>query len=457
MYKKKLLGGYEFIGDCPVCVSSPNANAQGFQRRNTYDHASGKKVSGRNSRSRERARSKSADRMPTTPELEESRVINNGRTRTKSVEDRLSASRERQHRARSRSRQGRSRSRQRRSTSRGERRSTDNDRSMDNKNSFEKALGALDQRVRGKSRDKHNKPKTSSASYDEAAIRKRNPRLNNLGSNPFVRESDCTNFDKKTGRCKKHPSIILAKKSTFRSNSWEMIRKTGCPLCAEVKDGADLEVDQGLDEESQKNMERLLNYGRNSSAGSSSSSQKVEAKKAASRRRSGNSVDMIDSIPSDVIRSRKVSKMSYTTPLGESGWYTGEVDLEGKPHGSGRMRFKTGHSYEGVWKHGYSEAHMENINRMKSGFGSNKAAWKQSEMAPSVRKAAAKAPDAANAQTTSSAAAYQYQQGYQQAQMQSAQMQQWTSMSPQERQMAMAQWYANNPGQQYGYQGYPHI
>lgn len=175
-------------------------------------------------------------------------------------------------------------------------------------------------------------------------------------------------------------------------------------------------------------------------------------------------MDLIDSIPPEMTRSRKVSKMCYTTPLGESGWYTGEVDSEGKPHGSGRMRFKTGHSYEGGWKHGYSEAHIENINRMKSGFGSNKAAWKQSEMAPSVRKAAAaKAPDTANTQTTSGAV-YQYQQnsphqGNSQAQIQAAQMQQWTNMSPQERQMAMAQWYANNPGQQYGYhmQGYPHM
>lgn len=474
VYKKKLLGGYELIGDCPVCLASPHSNPKGIERRNTYDHASVKKVSGRNSRSIERARSKSADRMPTTPKLEENGDSNHGdtserpyisgrmRTGTNSAEDRVSSSRGRQRRTRSHSRRGRSRSSQRRSTSRGERRSSDNDFSMDNKSSFEKALGALDQRVRGKSNDKHSKPKVS-ASYDETAIRKKK----NLGSNPFVRQSECTNFDKKTGRCKKHPSIILAKKSTFRSNSWEMIRKNGCPLCSEAKVGTELEVDQGLDEESQKNMERLLNYGRNSSAGSSSSSHKVEARKTSSLRRSGNSLDLVDSIPPEMTRNRKVSKMRYTTPLGETGWYTGEVDLEGNPHGSGRMRFKTGHSYEGVWKHGYSEAHMENINRMRSGFGSNKAAWKQSEMAPSVRKAAAaKSPETHDAAkpVISSAAAYQYQhnsphQGYSQAQIQSAQIQQWTNMSPQERQMAMAQWYANNPGQQYGYhmQGYPHM
>ena len=176
--------------------------------------------------------------------------------------------------------------------------------------------------------------------------------------------------------------------------------------------------------------------------------------------------------------------------MGETGWYTGEVDLEGKPHGHGRMRYKTGHSYEGEWIHGYGEVHMENLNRMKAGFGTNKAAWKKSEMAPSVRKATT--PDASKASSPSARHHYQQQQssnnqGYlsaqmqqqahiqqvqmqhaqlqhaqmqqQQAQLHQAQMQQWASMSPQERQMAMNQWYASvgMPTQPGGYQmqGYP--
>ena len=41
------------------------------------------------------------------------------------------------------------------------------------------------------------------------------------------------NFDKKTGRCKYHPSIILAKKSKF-SKGWDIV-KQGCPFCAEAR------------------------------------------------------------------------------------------------------------------------------------------------------------------------------------------------------------------------------
>jgi hypothetical protein len=141
------------------------------------------------------------------------------------------------------------------------------------------------------------------------------------------------------------------------------------------------------------------------------------------------------------------------------------------------MRFKTGHSYEGEWNHGYSEEHMENLNRMKSGFGSNKAAWKQSETAPCVRRAAvaekqyAPSPAAAAAAIispgdgsqlmASSNAMYQYPQHSHQNYTQAQHMQQlammsqatWTQMSPQERQMAMSQWYASN-GMSPGQQGY---
>lgn len=87
---------------------------------------------------------------------------------------------------------------------------------------------------------------------------------------------------------------------------------------------------------------------------------------------SGNSTTLnhqtMGSIPSEGSRDRRVHRLLYTTPLGESGWYSGEVDLEGKPHGFGRMRFKTGHTYEGEWSHGYSEVHRENLTRMKSGL-----------------------------------------------------------------------------------------
>jgi len=525
LYKKKLLGGYEFISNCPVCV----AKSRGSNRTKSGDYstASAKspsaKMSGRNSRSRERARSKSADRIPNVPNLDYEDDDNNDydtskrphssgpgrmRTRAKSVEQRrLSHSQERLRRTRTLSRDkdrelrasnGSSSSRgkkvinalenirdrfptpssvtsainsqhegnlrQRRSRSREERRLPDDERgtlllkgwSPSTKN-LEKGIRALQQRESGSSKDK---PPRMSASYDETTSRKKK----NMASNPFVRQTDVVHFDKKTGRCKKHPSIILAKKSTFRSGSWEIIKKNGCPLCSEARVDSDLdELGQGFDEDTKKKMEILLKGGRDD--GSFYSNPTLSNQQ------------IIDSIPPEGLRGRKVSKLHYTTPLGETGWYTGEVDSEGIPHGHGRMRFKTGHSYEGEWNHGYSEVHMDNLNRIKSGFGSNKAAWKQSEIAPSVRKAAAaggvKTPDAAKLMSTSGAM-YQYQQrsphqGYSPAQMQQAQLQQaamvsqaaWANMSPQERQMAMTQWYASNGmspvHSDYQMQGYPPI
>lgn len=43
---------------------------------------------------------------------------------------------------------------------------------------------------------------------------------------------------------------------------------------------------------------------------------------------------------------------------------------------------KTGNVVEGQWANGYSEQYIENEKRIKSGFGSNIAPWKQSTTSP---------------------------------------------------------------------------
>ncbi len=50
--------------------------------------------------------------------------------------------------------------------------------------------------------------------------------------------------------------------------------------------------------------------------------------------------------------SRKVSKMVYTDPFGDSGLYTGEVDEESRPHGKGKMKYDNGIFFEGTWYYG---------------------------------------------------------------------------------------------------------
>mmetsp|Transcript_27030 Transcript_27030/g.49129 ORF Transcript_27030/g.49129 Transcript_27030/m.49129 type:complete len:225 (+) Transcript_27030:1-675(+) len=96
------------------------------------------------------------------------------------------------------------------------------------------------------------------------------------------------------------------------------------------------------------------------------------------RRHNSIPMDVNDQLPFDDKISRlRVSRMPYTTPWGESGWYTGEVDSSSrKPHGHGRMRCKTGNQIEGEWTNGYSLEFLEKNGRLKSGFGTNIAPWK---------------------------------------------------------------------------------
>ena len=190
-------------------------------------------------------------------------------------------------------------------------------------------------------------------------------------------------FDKKTGRCKYHPSVILAKKSKF-SKGWDII-KDGCPFCIEARS----ETSDQFGEISKKMMSALLGGApvdttkaypspvESYDASKSETSDRSKRHKSSSHKQQ---VQVVDSYPRKEDGSRvpeRVSRMPYTAPWGESGWYTGEVNSSGKPHGNGRMRCKTGKSIGGEWTNGYSEEFLENKGRIKSGFGTNVAPWKE--------------------------------------------------------------------------------
>jgi len=215
-------------------------------------------------------------------------------------------------------------------------------------------------------------------------------------------------FDKKTGRCKKHPSVILAKKSSF-SKGWDYIRD-GCPLCAEIETKD--EAGDEFNEISKKKMNALLgrtgskvkaqsfdalspsdnnnaggefrstNNNRPSPRKMSNEIRKEDVKAFCRNSPVHNSQEIIDKImtPQDDDASpARVSRMPYTTPCGKSGRYTGFVNNSGQPHGQGRMRYKNGTQSEGEWVNGYSEEYLENKNRMKKGFGTNVAKWKEND------------------------------------------------------------------------------
>jgi len=185
-------------------------------------------------------------------------------------------------------------------------------------------------------------------------------------------------FDPKTGRCKKHPSVILAQKSKFRKGCWEMI-KTECPLCCEEckrkehksrwKDDTILKAT--LSSSPPKNI-TLRNSLVNDTTDCSSNDAELLHKHSSSPldHHLNHLKDLVATADSDDTSPIRVSRMPYTTSWGESGWYTGEVNSDGRPQGRGRLRTKTGNVIGGMWSNGYSDDN--NLERrkgkMQSGF-----------------------------------------------------------------------------------------
>ncbi|KAL9179951.1 hypothetical protein ACHAXT_007921 [Thalassiosira profunda] len=180
-------------------------------------------------------------------------------------------------------------------------------------------------------------------------------------------------FDTKTGRCKKHPSVLMAKKSRF-NRGWDVLKDT-CPYCSKGKAAPMEEDSPEFSEISKKKMEALL-HGRNAGVDGPNCQSFLSRDRnnaCGAKSRTANRAPQTQS------GTGRVSRMPYTTPWGEAGWYSGEVDSSRRPHGEGRMRYKTGKHYEGEWIDGYSSEFLENQDRMRSGFGTNVAKWKETE------------------------------------------------------------------------------
>lgn len=66
--------------------------------------------------------------------------------------------------------------------------------------------------------------------------------------------------------------------------------------------------------------------------------------------------------------------MPYTDDFGDSGLYSGEVNEDSRPHGSGRMKYENGVFFEGKWINGTREGSLAQRERILSGFSSWKGA-----------------------------------------------------------------------------------
>ncbi|KAL7484850.1 hypothetical protein ACHAW6_010459 [Cyclotella cf. meneghiniana] len=244
--------------------------------------------------------------------------------------------------------------------------------------------------LHGKDRSSSRHRDCSEGTTNKSSSRSKSDAANACASSCHGQKSKPKRQYDSTGRCKKHPSIILARKKPF-SKGWDMVRAS-CPFCEEA--GSEISASKMkslLGRESGTAVANDFNVSHQSCASFSScarsnaevirrrnSLEKSDYPHQSKPRRSKERLS-VDKMPTKVSR---VQKMPYTTPWGETGWYTGEVDDTGKPHGQGRMRFKTGYVFDGSWNNGYSEQYLEKLKRIKSGFGTNVAPWKQNATSP---------------------------------------------------------------------------
>ena len=98
--------------------------------------------------------------------------------------------------------------------------------------------------------------------------------------------------------------------------------------------GQDLDKDTKTKTKTKRKMDLLLKGGRDVVRDSPRKAE-VRSNSTAPKQH------VIDSIP-EGLRKKNVSRILYTTPKGETGWYTGEVDVEGNPDSFGRMRLRKG-------------------------------------------------------------------------------------------------------------------
>ncbi len=71
------------------------------------------------------------------------------------------------------------------------------------------------------------------------------------------------------------------------------------------------------------------------------------------------------------IKSCTVRQMPFTDQFGDFGFYTGQVDDEGRPDGKGIMKYENGVFYEGTWMDGCQDKHTASrYERIQSGFTS---------------------------------------------------------------------------------------
>lgn len=148
------------------------------------------------------------------------------------------------------------------------------------------------------------------------------------------------------GYCHRHSHVRLAKKKL--TGGWKILQDF-CAECAE-------EDEYG---ENQSDGSRYSRRSRRSANSRRSASSRKSVGSGAKSKRPSYRLDDDDETDSQLSSSRStqnqkkiVKKMNYTDDDGEEGMYTGYVNSQYKPHGSGKMQYRNGERFSGEWCEG---------------------------------------------------------------------------------------------------------
>ena len=168
---------------------------------------------------------------------------------------------------------------------------------------------------------KSTSSRKSSRSVKSNSSRRGGRRTDRYGALPFDGE----------GFCHAHPGVRLAKKKAL--GGWKVLFDI-CPDCAN-----DASSQAGSTRSRSSRKSGTGRYYDPSSAGSDASSMQ-------SSRRSGRSSS------SGRKKKIRVKDMKYRDENGKDGRYSGDVNEDHEPHGQGKMKYKDGTLFTGVWSDG---------------------------------------------------------------------------------------------------------
>lgn len=186
----------------------------------------------------------------------------------------------------------------------------------------------------------------STKNFKSNASRKGGGKTDRYGALPFD----------ESGYCHTHPHVRLAKKKAM--GGWKLLQPS-CPECEAERGSV-----HSRSSRRSKSSRRSSGTGRYFDDSGSLASSCKSGKSTGSRK-----------------KKIRVKNMKYQDENGKEGRYSGDVDEDHQPNGQGKMKYKDGSSFKGVWSEG-SQAHgkwSKSSRKDKSSTSTRKDEWKSKE------------------------------------------------------------------------------